>query len=239
MDFGLGMEDVRDSQKALLEMVGDEKQKGMDGTNIREDLDKLHSKAKKKGKGTGTGSPARTTGRPLGTINGTGKNHAYEVADFKFIHESIIDALLRNPTLSNKQLGEIFDLSPTYISKLTCSNGFRARFMERKKELVDPIIVTDLEDSLQGLVQTSVDVLLEKLNKHESQVDGDLAEKVLRSSSRALGMGMAGNQGNQTQVNFVVAMPGKEEDPHDWAEKHKGLGAGTSVLIDDGDKGRN
>ena len=195
---------------------------------MKEGVEERMSRVQPKGlKGGRTGGVSGRGGGP-GRKEGQTQTGTYtkELVDLHAIHEAIIDALIQNPTLNNKQLAQAFEMSAPYIGRIIQSDIFRSRLIERKAELIDPLIMQGAEERLKALMVDSMEVLAEKLALNPN---ADLAMETLKVSSKALGYGAVGGNQQNLQVNFVVALPGKEKDAKKWSEKHKELGAGTSI----------
>lgn len=82
----------------------------------------------------------------------------------KYTHEAMIDLILAEPTVSNKELAEIFEYSEAWISHIRCSDSFQARIAERKALLVDPAIRRSIEDRLSGITVKAIDRIQEVLD---------------------------------------------------------------------------
>lgn len=134
----------------------------------------------------------------------------------RYSHDAMIDAIIADPNLTQRQLATMFGYSETLISRLFCSDVFLKRLADRKGELVDPAIVAGIEDRLKGLAMMASDVVAEKLAASRNP---DLAVKVLEMSTKALGYGARQNNVN-IQQNFVAVVPEKAKSAIDWAARH-------------------
>jgi hypothetical protein len=151
---------------------------------------------------------------------------ANSIQRVKYTHDAMIDLILMKPSISQNEIGQHFGYTAAWVSRIFASDAFQARLAERKGDLVDPTIQASVEERMTGLVIQSMDILAEKLAATRNP---DLATKVFELSTKAAGYG-ARQQNLNVQNNFVVALPGKEENPDSWAEKHKGNAAGKAVL---------
>lgn len=147
----------------------------------------------------------------------------------RFTHDSLVDFIIANPTVSQRQIAVQFGFTETWVSRMICSDAFQARLAVRKNELVDPIILQSVEEKLRGLVDLSATVIAEKL---EANRNPDLAVKVLGLGVTALGYG-AREKNIQTQNNFVVMLPEKAADSEDWANRARPQPRGVAAEVVD------
>lgn len=150
--------------------------------------------------------------QPLKQLVGT-ESAKDAVARVTYTHDAMIDVLLANPAISQNSLAAHFGFSVGWVSRVKNSDAFLHRLAERKRELTDPTIAAGIEEKFRALVDTSLDILQEKLSTVRSP---DLALKALSEGSKALGYGARAANVN-VQQNFVVALPGKSQDAATWA----------------------
>lgn len=131
-----------------------------------------------------------------------------------YSHEAMIDVIITNPTITQGELAKQFGKSQSWISIIMGSDAFQGALAKRRDDLMNPEIVATLEERFRGLADQSLQVLAEKL---ESTRNTDLALKTLDISSKALGFGARAGQINNTQNNYVVALPPKIADAAEWA----------------------
>jgi hypothetical protein len=131
-------------------------------------------------------------------------------------HDAIIDFIMANPTMTNKEIAEFFGYrEPTSISIIVNSDAFKARFESRKEELLDPILRVTIDDRIRALSAKSSEILMRKL---ETTDDGQFALKVFEASSRAGGYGLPKNA-PVIQQQFVVGLPGPAASSAEWMNK--------------------
>jgi hypothetical protein len=82
----------------------------------------------------------------------------------KYTHEAMIDLIIAEPTVTNKELATIFDYSEEWISHIRCADSFQSRLAERKALLVDPAIKRSIEDRLAGVTVKAIDRIQEVLD---------------------------------------------------------------------------
>jgi hypothetical protein len=129
-----------------------------------------------------------------------------------YTHEAMIDVILQDPTIKQKELAKIFDRSESWLSIVMGSDAFQGALAKRRDDLVNPELTATLEDRYRGLADQSLRVLSEKL---ETSKNTDLALKSLEISGKALGFGARGPQ-TVTNTQYVVALPPKAATPEAW-----------------------
>lgn len=153
---------------------------------------------------------------------------AHGILRVRYSHDAMIDLMLANPAIKQHEIAAHFKVTGAWISRVVNSDAFLARLSQRKAELIDPIIVSNMQDKLMGLMDQSIEVLADKLEASKSP---DLAAKALELSSKALGYG-ARRDNIAVQNTFVVALPAKEADSGSWAAKYgPGVQEATVVSI--------
>ena len=103
-----------------------------------------------------------------------------------YTHDALIDLILANPAIDQRQLAAEFGYSEGWISLIMSSDSFQAALAKRKEEVIDPAVRASLDAQLKGLVHQSIQVLRRKLEANPSD---DLALTVMTNASRALGYG--------------------------------------------------
>jgi len=85
-----------------------------------------------------------------------------------YSHEAMIDLILAEPSVTNKELAQIFSYSEAWISHIRNADSFQARIAERKALVVDPRIRQNLEDRLAHVAASSISKLQEKLESPDA-----------------------------------------------------------------------
>jgi hypothetical protein len=134
-----------------------------------------------------------------------------------YSHEAMIDLIIANPRITQNQLASEFGYSVGWVSRVMGSDAFQAALARRRDEVTDPFIIASLEEKFKGLVNQSVEILMNKLDATQS---ADLAIKTLDLGSKALGFGAREKNQTNVQNNFVVQLPPKAINATDWAERH-------------------
>lgn len=86
----------------------------------------------------------------------------------KYSHEAMIDLILAEPTVTNRELAEIFDYSEGWVSHIRKSDSFQARIAERKALTVDPVIKKNLDERLRHVTHRAIDIIQERLDSSEA-----------------------------------------------------------------------
>lgn len=149
-----------------------------------------------------------------------------------YTHDAMIDQLVANPMISQRELAAHFGYTEGWISQIVRSDVFREKIAARKAELADPIVLQSLERRFEALAMQSLEILQDSLQAKRAP---DTAIKVLDLTARALGFG-AKAPGVQINQNFVVAMPEKEINGENWVERYKpAVGGGHIGSVIDGE----
>ncbi len=136
----------------------------------------------------------------------------HQIQKVRYSHDGMIDLVIANPSISQNEIAAHFGYTPGWVSQVFNSDAFKSRLVERKEEIVDPVLRATLEEKLQALADKSIQVLLEKL--HQTQ-NPNVAVRALDVVSRALGYGA--KQGANVQINnYVAHIPPRAKDVTDW-----------------------
>lgn len=114
---------------------------------------------------------------------------ARPIVKVRYTHEAMIDLIISNPAISQNEIAAHFGYSPSWISTVMCSDAFKVRLEERRAEIVDPFIQASIKERFEGLVNRSLEILAEKLNKPSHQIPDQLVLRTLEIGSRASGYG--------------------------------------------------
>jgi hypothetical protein len=96
--------------------------------------------------------------------------------------------------------------------------------LERKAELVDPVITASVEEMFEGLVRQGVDVVQTAMSANP---DPHVALKAIEVGAKGMGIGGFGQKQTavQTNVQFVVEVPAKAASAGGWLEQVSGTPA--------------
>lgn len=134
----------------------------------------------------------------------------------KYTHDAMIDQIIANPRVKHYELADIFGYSKTWINTVMSTDGFKARLAERKRELVDPVIIATLDERLTAVAAKSLEVVMDKLSKED--VKDKFAADIFQIATRSLGYGVAATNNGQIN-NYVVALPDKSASSADWVNE--------------------
>ena len=144
----------------------------------------------------------------------------------RYTHDAMIDQIIGNPGISEKELAQVFGYSVQWVNRLLCSDAFQARLALRKEEVIDPKLTATVEERLRGLAMQSLEVIQEKL---AATKDAKVALKALELCTKAQGYG-AGQKG-PVSVNFVVALPTVAPTEKAWEDRYAGS-QGKSITFE-------
>lgn len=150
-------------------------------------------------------------------VSEVAKESGRQLEKVRYTHDAMIDLILMNPKISQNEIALHFGYSVGWTSTIFNSDSFQKRLAERKTEVVDPVVTRTVEEGMVALAQQSLQIVQKKLQATENP---DLAIKALDLSAKALGMG-ARDRGPAVNNTFVVALPPKAADEHDWAKQAK------------------
>lgn len=120
------------------------------------------------------------------------------VQKLNYSHDAMIDMILTNPGISQNAIATAFGYSAAWVSRIMCSDAFRAALAKRRGEIVDPVVAERVRVNFDALVLRSQEILMEKLSKPPDEVSDSLATRVFELSTRAAGYG------TKTQVSVEV-----------------------------------
>lgn len=148
------------------------------------------------------------------------------IAKVRYSHKAMVDMIVANPWISQGELATNFGYTEGWVSQVIASDAFQAYLAQRKDELIDPALRATIDERFKGLVARSIEILMRKLDKPDTQISDELALKALEVASRAAGYGA---KSSQVQVNtqFVVQVPAKSATSADWVIQH---GAGGQTV---------
>jgi hypothetical protein len=128
----------------------------------------------------------------------------------------IADTLLADPGIGPWKLASRCGYSPRVMEEILASEEFGQVLEKRRAELIDPVLRVTVEERLKELVQKSVEVVMEKLEKPE--VKGEFALRSLEVGAKAAGYGPRSMVAISQQ--FVVEVPAKAVNSLEWERKH-------------------
>lgn len=168
----------------------------------------------------------------------TGGQSRTQLKKVHYTHDALIDAIIADPSIRQKELAEIFGFTEAWISTVVCSDSFQARLAVRRSDLVGSSLLLNFNERMKRMALKSLDRLEGELDK-KMACDVNVALEGLKIAAKGFGFGNAAqvnlSQNQTTQQNFVVHLPGKAASAREWAEaygaKEGGLQANTAASM--------
>jgi hypothetical protein len=148
-----------------------------------------------------------------------------QIQKVRYTHDAMIDQIILNPSVSQGELARHFGFSQGWVSIMINSDAFKERLAERKAEIVDPVLRTQLEEKLKGAANRALDKLLERLDNPGTAI----STKDLVSIARLTGTPNLPSGPINVQNNYVMSMPPQAPDSQKWLENRMGGPAGSVV----------
>lgn len=130
------------------------------------------------------------------------------IAKLRWTHDMIIDVILEHPEWDQRQLANHFGYSDTWVHMVIQSDAFQAKLAERRDEILNPEIRSNIEERFKALAQHSLAVLHKKLEN--PNVSDNLALRSVELAAKALGLG-ARQQAPTANVQVAIVVPPKAE----------------------------
>lgn len=139
-----------------------------------------------------------------------------------YTHDALIDAIIMNPTIRQRELAELFGYTEAWISTVICSDSFQARLAVRRNDLVGNSMLLTFNERMKNLAFRSLDRIEQELDK-KAACSIDVAMDALKVAAKGFGFGGGAQvqvNASQTQNNYIVKMPGKASSAKEWAEAY-------------------
>lgn len=111
------------------------------------------------------------------------------IKKLSYNHLAMADMIVGEPWISGDELAARFGMTPSWISTIISSDLFQALLAERRDKFIDPELRASVSLQLKGLLERSMDVLRQKLDRPAAEIPDQLALQVMKNSSASLGMG--------------------------------------------------
>lgn len=131
------------------------------------------------------------------------------VAKLNYSHTALIDMILAHPEYTQDQLAAMFGYSPSWLSRVMCSDAFQAAVGARREQIVDPILRNTVEQNFKAMVMRSQEILMQKLSLPAHQVPDQLALRAFEIASRAAGYGAGAAPKVEVNVNNHLEVLGE------------------------------
>lgn len=136
-----------------------------------------------------TSLPSRKPPAPYQVVPRHDSGAPAGIGKVSYKHDAIIDFILSNPTVTQREIARQFDYSEGWLSQIIASDAFQVRLAERAGNLIDPSIRRDRDAMFKALLDRSFEVLEEKLRSPSNLVPDQLVLRTMELSSRAIGYG--------------------------------------------------
>ena len=150
------------------------------------------------------------------------------VAKVRYTHDAMIDQILANPCISQNALAIHFGYTAGWVSQIISSDAFQARLAERSKEIVDPLLQISVKAQFEGLINRSLEILREKLNRPPEMIPDNLALRSADLAAKALGYGARVEQTN-VQINMGDHLDALGENLTKLLARKKAEAGGTTI----------
>lgn len=158
-----------------------------------------------------------------------------QLQNVRYMHEAMIDEILIDPSISQKEIAQRFKYTETWVSVVMNSDSFKNRLAERKVELVDPKITASIEDRLDAIGKRSLDRIMDRLDSSASLIkDADLI------GMAKLGVGDRNMRGPKTPMQqnlYVVNIPPQAASSAEWLKTSQGgpMTSAPKLTIENGE----
>ena len=122
-----------------------------------------------------------------------------QVEKVRYTHEGMIDLIIQNPGISQDRIAAYFGYSASWVSTIFASDAFQVQLARRRHELIDPTIAASIEERFRALAETSVQKLMEHINRPTVEVDPEVLIKAAALGAKALGIG-----GNAAPKSVII-----------------------------------
>lgn len=106
-----------------------------------------------------------------------------------YSHDKMIDLIIANPRVKQDDLAALMGYTPGWLSRVVNSDAFKLRMAQRRAELVDPLIISSLEQRFAALATRGLEVMQAKLDQHHDVVGFGDAAKAVELGARGLAVG--------------------------------------------------
>jgi len=112
------------------------------------------------------------------------------VEKVRYTHDAMIDVLITNPAISQGAIAKHFGYTQAWVCTIFSSEAFQKRLQERREELIDPAILTSIEDRFKALAQKSLEKLMEHLDRPQEMIDPEIMIKAAALGAKSIGLGL-------------------------------------------------
>lgn len=140
-----------------------------------------------------------------------------ELAEVRYSHKAMIELILANPGIHQRELATFFGRTESWISIVMRSDAFQAALDARRTEVYDPILAP-LRAKFEAAASMALDRVLERL---EGGAPDKFVLETAKLAAGALGYGASGGgAGSSPAVSVVIQVPQKAASEAAWAERY-------------------
>ena len=118
----------------------------------------------------------------VGQVSAAGKTRY-----FKYSHEDMIDFIIANPQVTQGQLAARYGYSQAWICQVMQSDAWQSMAAKRRAEIVDPVLLSTVNERFHAMTVRSIERLMEKLDA--PMVSDAVVLKAVELGAKAMGIG--------------------------------------------------
>lgn len=109
------------------------------------------------------------------------------ICKVSYTHQDMIDFIIANPQVSQGALAARYGYSQSWICQVMQSDAWQSLAAKRRAELVDPALLSTIDERFRALTVRSLERLMEKLDA--PQVSDNVVLKAVELGAKAMGVG--------------------------------------------------
>lgn len=109
------------------------------------------------------------------------------VAKTNYSHEDMIDFIIANPGCSQGKLAARYGYTQSWICQVMQSDAWQSLAAKRRTEIVDPVLLSSVNERFAAMTVRSLERLMEKLDA--PVVSDNVVLKAVELGARAMGVG--------------------------------------------------
>lgn len=111
------------------------------------------------------------------------------IAKVSYTHEAMADLIVAEPMISQEQLAKHFGYSAAWVCQIISSDAFQEILAVRRKDIINPTLVSTAEERFRAVADRGLQVLQEKLSGPAFTIPDSLALKAAELGAKGLGIG--------------------------------------------------
>jgi len=141
-----------------------------------------------------------------------------QLQEVRYSHEAMIEVLVGNPAMTQRELARMFGRSEVWISTVVRSDAFQVALKARREEVYAPILAP-MKEKLEAAAHASIERLHDRLTGIIPMKDNDLiqASKVVLD---AAGYGARSRGEGDGGPMVVINLPAKAPDEAAWGARY-------------------